>query len=105
MDSITVRIFHNRETPEAHARGYEYGDTLDQVYCGEKRLPYREFAETSLEFIYEQNRWVDGSFPWYEEARSIAVGDVIVLDNKVYSIEPIGFKELDPVHACLEELV
>lgn len=100
IDTIKVRILHNANERESFLRGYEEGDPLTCVYEGDHRLPYREFAETSLEHIFASNQWVDDARrPWYDGARSLSVGDVIELAGTAYACEPIGFRELKEVSA------
>lgn len=103
---IVVRILLNENERESFIRGYSLGDPLVQVYEGEHRLP-DEFAEVSLEHIFEANQWLSETCrPWYEGARSISVGDVIILHNKAYACaKGVGFTEIDPVQAGIEELV
>lgn len=105
--SIVVRILHNQDERNSFVFGYRHGDPLVQVYEGEHRFIYRDpkGAEFSLEHIFEQNQWVDDRHPWYDEARSISVGDVIVLHDKAYACEQIGFREINPVDAGIRELV
>lgn len=104
---IVVRILLNEYERGSFVRGYAPGDPLVQVYEGEHRLPYHEFAEVSLEFIFEENQWVsEARRPWYDGARSISVGDVIVLHDRAYAVaKGVGFTEIDPVEAGIEELV
>lgn len=105
MDLITVRILHNQNERQSFAIGYRHGDPLVEIYKGKHRLIYREDVEISLEYIFEENQWIDNSRPWYPEARSISVGDVIVLHHKAYACERVGFREINPVDAGIEELV
>lgn len=106
--SIVVRILLNENERESFGRGFEPGDPLVQVYEGESRFPYEEaFVDFSLEYIFEENQWVsEARRPWYDSARSISVGDVIVLHDKAYAVaRGVGFTEIDPVEAGIEELV
>lgn len=105
--SIVVRILHNQDERNSFAVGYRHGDPLIQVYEGEHRLLYREEIEMSLELIFEQNHQWGGSNhqPWYKSARSLSVGDVIVIHNRAFACEEIGFREINPVDAGIEELV
>lgn len=101
-DPIQIRILHN-ENPNAMLDGYTEGDPLAEIYSVEKFLPHREYATISLEYIFEQNQWIDENHrPWYSEARSLSKGDVIVLGEKAYAVATIGFDEL---HVNVEELV
>lgn len=97
MDKIQIRILHNQNECESFMRGYEEGDPLVVVFEDDERfLPHREFAEVSLDYIYAENQWINETRrPWYDDARSLSKGDVIVLGDAAYAIESIGFKKLD----------
>lgn len=109
MDSVTVRVLHNQNESQSFDVGYRHGDPLIEVYEGKHRFPYKdpEALELSLEQIFEQNQWAEkGSVhPWYPDARSLSVGDVIVLHHKAYACERVGFREINPVDAGIEELI
>lgn len=93
---IRVQILHNQNERDSFFYGYKEGDPLVRVYDAEKALPYREHAVVSLEFIFEQNQWIgDAKRPWYDDARSLSVGDVIVLHDQAYACERIGFRPID----------
>lgn len=105
-DLIFVRILLNCNESESLFRGYEPGDALVEVYQGTHRLPYQFYADVSLEHIFASNQWVDESHrPWYDDARSLSKGDVVVLHDKAYAIDTVGFREIDPVEAGIEELI
>lgn len=93
---MRVQILHNQNERESFLRGYRTGDPLIRVYDDEPSMliPYREDLIVGLEFIYEMNQYAGVRKPWYEDARSLAMGDVIVLGDRAFAIERIGFKEL-----------
>jgi hypothetical protein len=93
-DPILILILHN-DNPLAMIDGYMYGDPLTMVYRDTKCLPHREYAEVSLNYVYAENQWVDEAHrPWYDDARSLSKGDVIVLQDKAYTVASIGFDEV-----------
>lgn len=92
--SIRILILHN-DNPLAMLDGYQEGDTLTPVYEARRFLPWREYAEVSLDHIYAENQWVDENHrPWYDDARSLSKGDVIVLADKAYSVDSVGFSDV-----------
>lgn len=98
MKKITVRILHNENERESFHHGYQDGDSLKEVYKGRRPLMHKtpESRTLSLEYIFEANQWVDDAHrPWYE-ARSLSVGDVIVLQRRAFACERVGFREIDP---------
>lgn len=99
VDSIQVQILLNHND-HGMIRGYRPGDELVKVYEGEHRLPYREEAITSLEYIFEQNQWLDRSQPWYQ-GRSLSMGDVVVLHETAYAVASIGFEKIDMPEAVI----
>lgn len=101
-EPIQILILHN-DNPLAMMDGYQEGDKLTLVYQVRRWLPHREYAESSLDHIYEENQWVDEIHrPWYDDARSVSKGDVIVLHDKAYAVDSIGFTE---VKVSVEDLV
>jgi hypothetical protein len=70
--------------------GYAIGDALDIVGEGEIEIP----AADALDYLWEIfNRGAPGFVGddvWPH--RSLSVGDVIEIDDRVYAIEPLGFK-------------
>lgn len=94
-DPIRIIILHN-DNPLAMLDGYDEGDTLTEVYRDETRyFSYREDAEVSLDYIYAENQWVSETHrPWYDDARSVSKGDVIVLHDKAYAVDSIGFTDV-----------
>jgi hypothetical protein len=103
-EQITIRIFHNENERQSFVHGYSIGDPLKEVYCGEHRLLYKEASgiNLSLEYIFEENQWLDHRRPWYDGARSLSVGDVIVIGRRAFSVCNVGFGEIDPAEAGLE---
>ena len=94
-DPIAVILLHN-QNPMAMLDGYSHKDPLTVVYRDAKHLPYRVDAEVSLDYIYAENQWVDNDHrPWYDDARSLSKGDVIVLHDKAYAIGTVGFQEVE----------
>lgn len=93
---MRVQLLHNQNERESFVRGYAEGDSLCRVFDGEPNfIPYREDLEVGLHFIYEANQYLNKTRrPWYKDARSLCVGDVIVLGEKAYSIDHVGFTEL-----------
>ena len=94
---VRIQILHNANERESFFRGYAEGDSLVRVFDGEPPvfIPYREDLEVGLHFVYEANQYVGESrHPWYSDARSLCMGDVIVLGDNAYAIEQVGFKHL-----------
>lgn len=96
-EQIEVRILHNENERDSFFRGYSEGDPLNEVYSGMRRLPHREEESiiNSLEYIFMENQWRDLHRPWYNDARSLSVGDVIVLGEKAYACDHVGFSEVN----------
>lgn len=94
---MRVQILHNQNERESFLRGYQQGDPLLRVYDGEpKGLRDQDNLEYNLEFIYRQNQHgVPGSYPWYQDARSLSVGDVIVIGTRAFAVANLGFTELE----------
>ncbi len=85
-----VQIFHNKNERESFFRGFERTDPLELVYSNED-LPDTILAEE----VYAANQHVDAHHrPWYDLKRSVSVGDVIVIDERAYAVERVGFKEI-----------
>lgn len=95
---MTVRILHNENERSSFVHGYKDGDPLKEVYRGEHRLPYQEELGRvfALDHIFEQNQWHDFGRPWYDDARSLSVGDVVMLNDRAFAAERgSGFREVE----------
>lgn len=97
-EPIQIRILHNENT-YAMMDGYTPGDPLVEVFSDDQRfLPFREDAIVSLEYVYEENQWIDEKRrPWYDGARSVSKGDVVVLGDKAYAVASVGFDLLPEI--------
>lgn len=90
-DPIQIRILLNQHMA-AMIDGYMPGDPLTEVFSDERFLPYREDAVVSLEYIFEENQWIDANRrPWYDGARSLSKGDVVILHDKAWAVASMGF--------------
>lgn len=51
--------------------------------------------EDVCEYVFMANQHVSASHqPWYKGARSLSKGDVIVIDDRAFAVESVGFKEV-----------
>jgi hypothetical protein len=95
---MRVQILHNQNERHSFIDGYTKDDPLVRVFDGEppyfEVISYREDPEVGLNYIYEANQHLFDTHPWNPDVRSLSKGDVIVLGEKAYAIESMGFKEL-----------
>lgn len=94
-ETMRIQILLNQCERESFLHGYKPGHraNLMRVFDGDKGIPPTTTTEV-LENIYRENQHGVGT-PWYTDARSLSVGDVICIGESAWAVDKVGFKALE----------